>query len=200
MLCNLYICRGEDLQLLGNDSQAMSDYNIAAELAAASTEASIHNSLGIFFRKMRKSGLAEQEFEAALDSHHLTAFERANILVNLGNLRKDKGNFAEALEMYYKALAINSDLNDAKYNIALTKAYSSLSQNKYSEAVSAFEEAARLPSADPKLLFNIAVLYDMNLHDSARAIENYNRFIQYAPGLQESQTAQRRVQELSNRQ
>jgi tetratricopeptide (TPR) repeat protein len=200
MLCNLYLCRGEDLQLLGNDSQAMSDYNFAAELASASTEASIHNSLGIFFRKMKKSGLAEQEYETALDSRHLTAFERANILVNLGNLRKDKGDFPEAMEMYNKALAINSDLNDAKYNIALTRAYSSLSQNNYAEAVRAFEEAVRLPAADPKLLFNIAVLYDKNLHDSPKAIENYNRFIQYAPGLPESQNAQRRVQELSNLQ
>jgi Tfp pilus assembly protein PilF len=197
MLCNLYICRGEDLQLLGNDSQAMTDYNIAAELASASSEASIHNSLGIFFRKMRKTGLAEQEFSTAINSRHLTAFERANIFVNLGNLSKDKGNFAAAMDMYNKALAINSNLDDARYNIALTKAYSSLTQKKYDDAVKAFEEALKHPAPDPKLYYNVAVLYDLNLHNSVKAIENYTIFTRMAPGLPEAQAAEKRIQELS---
>ena len=200
MLCNLYACRGEDEQLLGNDPKAMTDYNVAAELASASSEASIHNSLGIFFRKMRKTGLAEQEFQTALNSRHLTGFERANVFVNLGNLSKDKGDFAVAMDMYNKALAINSNLDDAKYNMALTRAYSSLSQRKFDEAIEAFEEALKNPSPDPKLYYNIAVLYDVNLHNSAKAIENYTIFARLAPGLPEAEAAQKRIQELSAHQ
>jgi hypothetical protein len=196
MLCNLYLCRGEDLQATGDDSRAMSDYNIAADLAASSSEASIHGSLGIFYRKMRKTGLAEQEYNRALNSRHLTGFERANILVNLGNVRKDKGNLAEAIDLYNQALKINNNNDDARYNLALAIAYRSLSENNFKAAVENFEAARLHPGADPKLIFNIAVLYDVNLNDTAKAIFNYQRFAEIAPALPESQTALRRIKEL----
>ena len=197
MLSNMHLCIGEDLLALGDTSRALTEFRKARDACARSDEASVHNSLGIFFRRQRWQAMAQEEYELALKSAHLTAFEEANILVNLGNLRKDKGEFSTAGEYYHKALEINSGNTDALYNLALADAYLALNRGEYADATSHFETALTLPGADPRLLFNLGVLYDKSLNDTAKAIRNYKRFVDIAPGLPESQAARHRIDELS---
>lgn len=197
MLANLYLCRGEDRQYAGDSSSALDDFRRAREIASSSHEASIHNSLGIFFRHHGWPGLAESEYTEALESRHLTAFERANINVNLGNLSKDKGDYARALEYYNAALAINTNNYEARYNLTLTNAYLSLGRGDIRGAVTGFEEALSISGADKRLIYNLGILYDQSLGDTARAIYNYQRFAELAPEMPESQTALRRAAELS---
>jgi tetratricopeptide (TPR) repeat protein len=197
MLGNLYLSRGEDRQWQGDSTSAYRDFLMTSDMFARSMEASVHNSLGVFFRRHRITGLAEEEFQRALNSQHLTADERANIFVNLGNLRKDKGNFDQAMEYYDMALGINTHNIDARYNLTLTRAYLSLRQGDAQNAVDRFEEAVVLPGADLRLIFNLGVLYDQTLNDTVKAIYHYRRFVELAPGMPESQTALRRIERLS---
>jgi Flp pilus assembly protein TadD len=198
MLCNLYLNRGEDRQRAGDSTAAYRDFMQACDLASISSEATVHNSLGIFFRRHRISGLAEDEYRKALESRHLTADEKANIFVNLGNLRKDHGKFDEAIELYNRAIGINGENIEARYNLALTRAYLAVNAGQYADAVRGFEEALTISVADPRLIYNLGVLYDINLHDTARAIYNYRKFVEIvSPDIPESRTAQKRIEELS---
>jgi Tfp pilus assembly protein PilF len=197
MLSNLHLCIGEDLLALGDTSRALTHFREGRDACAFSDEASVHNSLGIFFRRQGWPGMAQEEYELALSSAHLTAFEKANIFVNLGNLRKDRGDFAAAAELYNKALKIKGDNTDARYNLSLAEAYSALNRGDYAGAARYFEAALATPGADPRLIFNLGVLYDKSLNDTAKAIDYYRRFAGLAPGLAESQAAAQRIRELT---
>lgn len=197
MLCNLYLCRGEDRQVQGDTTGAISDYREARRIAESSIEASVHNSLGVFLRRRGWPVLADQEYDRALKSAHLTAFEKANILVNKGNLKKDQGKFGEAIDFYNRALALNKTNSDARYNLALAQAYESLGQGKSRDAAGYFENAVSISPSDPRVFFNLGVLYDQNLGDTARALDNYRKFVKYSPPKPEVQAAQNRIQMLS---
>jgi tetratricopeptide (TPR) repeat protein len=197
MLCNLYLARGEDMQASGDTTHAYKDYLSASELVSNTAEASLHNSLGVFFRHHRASALAEKEYNLALNSRHLTGFEKANIYVNLGNLNKDRGNFDEAAQLYNQALQLNGDNSEAGYNLALSKAYGDLNTNNIKGAIENFEAALAISGSDARLVFNLGVLYDKNLNDTTKAIENYRRFAQMAPELPEADAALKRINELS---
>jgi Tfp pilus assembly protein PilF len=197
MLANLYLCRGEDRLAAEDTVGARNDFEEATRVAAHSGEAAVHNSLGLFFRHIHQADLSEREYTVALKSWHLTAFERANIYVNLGNLKKDGGDFDQAIEFYNKALGINRDNKEAKYDLDLTNAYLNLSKGRFQEAAAAFENALTYSGADPRLIFNLGVIYDQKLGDREKAIYNYRRFAELAPNLPEGKAARRRISELS---
>jgi Tfp pilus assembly protein PilF len=197
MLANLYLCRGEDRLAAGDTIGARNDFEEATKAGALSGEAIVHNSLGIFFRHIRQTDLSEAEYDLALKSWHLTAFGRADIYVNLGNLEKDKGNYDRAIDFYNRALEINQGNKEAGYNLSLTNAYRNLGAGQFREAASDFEKALNYSNADPRIIYNLGVIYDQKLGDRARAIYNYRRFADLAPNTQEGQLAQRRVIELS---
>jgi tetratricopeptide (TPR) repeat protein len=196
MLCNLYLARGEDMMVLGDTARASRDFSTAGELVSQTMEASLHNSLGVFFRHKRRPDLADKEYQLALESRHLTGNEKSNVLVNLGNLRKDLGKFDEAVDNYNRALAINAENKDARYNLALVNAYMALSKNDNLTAIRAFEEALSISTSDPRLIYNVAVLYDRSLGDTASAIYNYELFARFAPGMAESREALERIRQL----
>ncbi len=200
ILADLHLCRGEDMLAAGDTALALNDFEQASRVTALSIEASVHNSLGVFFRHVHQLQLADREYSIALKSIHLTAFERSNIYVNLGNLKKDQGDFDQAVAYYKKALEINKSNNEAQYNLNLANAYGSLSRGKYREAALAFENALNYSNADPRLIFNLGAIYDQKLGDKEKAIYNYRRFAELAPGLPESQMALRRIRELSGQQ
>lgn len=197
MLANLHLCRGEDQLAVGDTIGARNDFEEAARVGALSGEAMVHNSLGVFFRHIHQADLSEKEYNLALRSWHLTDFERANIYVNLGNLKKDGGNFDQAIDLYNKALGINKDNQEAKYNLNLTNAYLNLDKGQFREAADNFENALAYSGADPRLIFNLGVIYDQKLGDKARAIYNYRRFAELAPNAPEGKAALQRADELS---
>jgi Tfp pilus assembly protein PilF len=197
MLANLHLCRGEDRLTAGDTVGARDDFEEAARVGALSGEAMVHNGLGVFFRHIRQADLSEKEYNLALESWHLTDFERANIYVNLGNLKKDSGDFERAIDLYNKALGINKDNQEAKYNLNLTNAYLNLNRGQFRAAAENFENALTYSGADPRLIFNLGVIYDQKLVDKARAIYYYRRFAELAPNAPEGKAALRRIGELS---
>ncbi|MCP4634047.1 MAG: DUF2723 domain-containing protein [candidate division Zixibacteria bacterium] len=196
MLCNLYLCKGEDYYEAGEQSIAMLYYKQAVKTALKSHEASIHNSLGIFFRRSGLPDLAKQEYERALISSHLTANEKANIYVNIGNLIKDRKRYQEANEYYDKALGIDRDHIEAGYNKCLSQAYLSFEKKSIDDAVKNFEEALKFPNADPLLIYNIAYLYENQLNDLDKAQYYYRRYLQQSPQGSEAGNVRKKLKQL----
>ncbi len=197
MLCNIYLSRGEDLYWAKDSTAAVQAFSEARRIAADIGEASVHNSLGVFFRRIGWRLVSESEYLLALKASHLTAFEKANIFVNLGNLKKDEGYYKESIDYYNKALAINKDNRDASYNMYLAQAYNSLNQGATADAVKYFEEALVQPGADGRLCFNIGALYDNSLKDTVKAIFYYKQYVQSNPTGTQVENARKRISELT---
>jgi tetratricopeptide (TPR) repeat protein len=200
MLCNLHLCKGEDLQQMGDTTEAVAQFRQARQIAELSREASVHNSLGVFFRRHGWPMFAEEEYRSALDSHHLTGFEKANILINVANLQKDRGGLIEAINLYKQALKINPDNKDGRYNLAIASAYLALNQKQPAYAAEQFEKALAIWGPDPKLYFNLGVIYDKSLNDTTRALDNYRQFIGMTPDRPEAKDIRQRIAELSHGQ
>jgi hypothetical protein len=84
MLANLHLCYGEDLYRARKRREAVEQYRRARNIAETTREASVHNSLGIFFRHEGWPVLAKNEYESALNSRHLTADEKNSMrLLNI---------------------------------------------------------------------------------------------------------------------
>jgi tetratricopeptide (TPR) repeat protein len=196
MLVNLHLSHGEDFYEARNTRNAVEQYRKAREIAESSGEASVHNSLGIFFRRQGWPVLARNEYESALKAEHITANEKSNIYVNLGNLEKDRRQFNQAIDYYQKALSINRDNADGQYNYTLAKAYESLESKNYSDAAGYFESALRMPDSDPLINFNLGILYDKNLGDESRAVYYYKKVIEMVPGSREAGIGRKRLLEL----
>jgi tetratricopeptide (TPR) repeat protein len=196
MMANLHLCYGEDLYEARKRREAVIEYEKARKIAASTREASVHNSLGIFFRREGWPVLARNEYEAALGARHLTANERSNIYVNLGNLEKDSRRMEDAIEFYLRALDINGENNDAKYNLHLTRAYKDINEMNYRGAAENFEKALDLPDSDPQINLNLGIIYDRNLHNKSRAVFYYKRFVELFPGSEQAVTVRDRIKEL----
>lgn len=196
MLANLHLCYGEDLFKARQSRDAVNQYRQARSIAALTREASVHNSLGIFFRHEGWPVLAKNEYESGLEAGHVTNIEKANIYVNLGNLEKDGRKYDKAIELYLKALNINSKNKEAQYNIYLAKAYDYLKKRKYDLAVLNFENALKLPGPDMSIYFNLGVIYDKNLVSKSKAIYNYTKYIERYPDSDQAEAAQKRIVEL----
>jgi Tfp pilus assembly protein PilF len=200
MLANLHLGYGEDLYTARDTRKAVEQYREGRRIAEMTGEASVHNSLGIFFRRQGWPVLARNEYDSALKAGHITAYEKSNILVNLGNLEKDGGRYDKAMQYYRRALDINHDNAEAEYNLTLTLAYGALQEKKYNDAANYFEKSMRMPHSDPLINFNLGVIYDKNLNDRQKAIYYYGRLIDLLPGSSQAGTARRRMAELEGNQ
>ena len=198
MLANLHLCRGEDLYRARERREAVEQYRMARNIAESTREASVHNSLGIFFRHEGWPVLARNEYESALNSRHLTADEKANVYVNLGNLEKDRRKYGEAIKYYKDALDIDNNHTEARYNLYLAEAYGDLSDGRYLSAAENFEKALSSPEPDPLINYNLGVIYDRNLNDKEKAVYYYKRFIELFPNSPQSETVNKRIQELQS--
>ncbi|UCC79941.1 MAG: DUF2723 domain-containing protein [Candidatus Zixiibacteriota bacterium] len=196
MLANLHLCYGEDLYEARRRREAVGQYREARKIAESTREASVHNSLGIFFRHEGWPVLARNEYEKALDARHLTAHEKSNIYVNLGNLEKDSGKSETAIEYYIKALETNSNNIEARYNLFLARAYDDLKRGNYKAAAGNFEGALNLPDSDPNISLNLGVIYDRNLNDTSKAVYYYKKFIELSPVSERTDAARDRIREL----
>ena len=196
MLANLHLCYGEDLFEARKRREAVVEYGKARKIAGSTREASVHNSLGIFFRHEGWPIMARNEYEAALGARHLTANEKSNIYVNLGNLEKDSRRTEDAIEFYLKALDINDENTEAKYNLYLTKAYKAINEMNYRSAAENFEKALDLPDSDPQINLNLGIIYDKNLNNKSKAVFYYKRFMELFPDSERGEAVGDRIKEL----
>jgi tetratricopeptide (TPR) repeat protein len=177
MLSNIYLSWGEDLLTNGMLQEAREKFALAAGFTGNLNDPYIPNAMGIFFRRQGITDLAQREYEKALDAPFVSNKVRADILVNIGNLFRDKRDYESAKGRYIEALRFRTGHPEAEYNLAVTEANINLSKNDYFAAIDNYTAAVRLDPSDPSLFYNIGLIYDNYLHDATSAITYYNEYL-----------------------
>lgn len=177
MLSNIYLSWGEDLLSNGMLQEAREKFAIAAAFTESLNDAFIPNAMGIFFRRHNMHELAQREYGKALEAPFISNKVRADISTNIGNLFRDKRDYESAKGRYLLALKYRPGHADAEYNLAVTEAYINLNKKDYLIAVDNFIAAMRLDPSDPMLYYNVGLIYDNYLDDTANAISYYNEYL-----------------------
>lgn len=107
---------------------------------------------------------AEQFYKSALQSDKLAplSYDRAKILLQLGNLNQTKGDYSSAIDFYLESLKINTKTNDSVFiatnyhNIAMVMRF----QNDLEASKSYFEKAIEIRKK-LKDYYNLASSYNM---------------------------------------
>lgn len=177
MLSNIYLSWGEDLLSNGMLQEAREKFTAATTLTENLTNPFIPNAMGIFFRRNNMHELAQHEYDKALEAPFISNKVRADISINIGNLFRDKRDYESAKGRYLQALKYRPGHADAEYNLAVTEAYINLSKRDYRQAIDNFTAAIRLDPSDPMLYYNVGLIYDTYLADTANAISYYNEYL-----------------------
>ncbi|OQX91618.1 MAG: hypothetical protein B6D58_07190 [candidate division Zixibacteria bacterium 4484_95] len=197
ILCNYYLIWGEDLLTAGKKKEANEKFMAVDRLAEYVFDPDFHNALGIFYRRQGLNDLAMKQYQRALQSWFLPSSVKADVLVNIGNLYRDKRNLTSAKEKYQQALEINKNNKEAKYNLAITDAYINLNSKKYKSAVDNFTEAIEIDPSEPMLYYNIGLIYDSFLADTALALQYYKLFLKRASDIPLSTSVAKRISVLT---
>ncbi len=129
MLINLELCRGEEdllRQTPADSLQAVAAFRRAQQYLSGETRGALHNQLGIFFRHVGLEELALASYDQGLAAPRLTAGEKAEIIFNISNVYKDRGNrlaqggdYSGAVEAFIKALENDPQSDWLIYNIGV---------------------------------------------------------------------------------
>ncbi len=128
ILVNLDLCRGESaLQAkYPNPTAARQAFKRALDLLGNEPRAALHNQLGISFRHLKQGDLALNAYENALEATRISRIEREEIVFNISNIYKDRGNeFAAendingALQAFQQALKYDPSNSRLLYNVGV---------------------------------------------------------------------------------
>lgn len=128
ILINSTLIQGEHYlrRSLPDSAQARHLFEKAFDVLRGEPRAALLNQLGISFRHLRMEDLALQAYNSALQAPRGNADERAEILFNLSNIYKDRGNrlaadqdLRGALDAYLTALQYDPDNSGLLYNIGV---------------------------------------------------------------------------------
>jgi tetratricopeptide (TPR) repeat protein len=104
--------------------------------------------------------------------------ELAGPHANLGIVYRQKKNLDESVKSLERAVQVNP--RRAVYFNQLGIAYRMMGQ--FGKAREAYEQAIALDPDYTLALFNLAILYDVYLWDTRRALELYDRYLSLSPG------------------
>ena len=111
--------------------KSIENYNRALEVDPASFEATYD--LGSALFRAERYDKAEQTLSKVAADSLRTDSDRADALFNLGNTHFAQKKYQEALDCYRKAMRLNPDDEDAKYNYAYTKLLMEAQQNQQNQ-------------------------------------------------------------------
>ncbi len=125
---NVELCRGQEfLQKASRDTnRALEAFRKALKILENEPRGALHNQLGISFRHLGVGDLALVSYERALKSSRLTESERKEVIFNISNIYKDRGNQSAAagniqgaLDAFMKALEFDPENPKVLYNIGV---------------------------------------------------------------------------------
>ncbi|MHC1778016.1 MAG: tetratricopeptide repeat protein [Lentimicrobium sp.] len=131
---------------------ALDEYRLSLEYGADFPSG--RYSLGNYYSKLKNDAKAEENFKEALAIDNL--FYPARI--NLGILYYQQGKTDPAATLFRELVAYHPDITDGYYYLALLYA----EQNQPQEAIELLETATRLPGNNPRVFYNLGLLYQMN--------------------------------------
>ena len=109
--------------------------------------------LGNFYSRTKNYPLAEMNYLEAIRIDNL--FYPAK--VNLALLYYQQGKVIPAESMFSDLVANHPELTDGFYYLALLYG----EQKRYEEAIALLEKAAAIPRANPRIWYNLGLLYQM---------------------------------------
>ncbi len=120
----------------------------------------------------------------------------AQAWIQLGNDYFDLHRAQESIDAYDKALALEPNNPDVLTDQGVM--YRELKQ--YDKALANFEKAARVKPDHVQSLFNIGVVYESDKHDSAKALQAWEKVVQVAPNSPQANDARRAIADIKARQ
>jgi cytochrome c-type biogenesis protein CcmH/NrfG len=115
--------------------------------------------------------------------------------IQLGNDYFDTHRARESVEAYGKALELDPGNPDVLTDQGVM--YRELKQ--FDKALANFKKASQLKPDHVQSLFNIGVVYENDLKDSAKALQAWERVVQAAPASPQAADARRAIAELKAR-
>ena len=181
MVANYHLSLGEDLWVRGDTMAAGKHFALARAGIESVDKASIHNSIGVFFRRIGRIDAARSEFERALSCRQKTRVDQSLIHVNLGNLYVDVGKTDLAQRQMERALAIWPENPPAQFNLARLRANEALAAGLYDQAVGELEKMLALEPDNAAVCYNLGVIYGQRLKRRRLAREYLHRCLMLAP-------------------
>ena len=135
--------------------KALEEYRLSQEYVA-DFPAGRYN-LGNFYANTGKNALAEENYREALAIDNL--FYPAK--VNLALLYYKGGQTAPAEVLFRDLVSNHPEVTEGPYYLALLYG----EQKRYPEAISLLEKACRQPGRNPRVFYNLALLYQMTGQD-----------------------------------
>ncbi len=115
--------------------------------------------------------------------------------VQLGNDYFDLHRAQESVDAYQKALALDPNNPDVLTDQGVM--YRELKQ--FDKAIANFKKANQLKPDHIQSLFNLGVVYENDLHDSAKALQAWEKVVQVAPASPQAADARRLIADVKAR-
>ncbi|KPL19500.1 MAG: hypothetical protein AMJ92_02520 [candidate division Zixibacteria bacterium SM23_81] len=181
MVANYHLSWGEDLWVREDTAGALGRFAMARAEMESIEKAQIHNSMGVFFRRVGWLEGAKLEFARALSCRHKSRRDQSDIHVNLGNMFSDQGRADLARGELEQALAIWPQNRKAQFNLARITADEHLGHGQFEQAVGELEKMLALDPDNAAICYNLGVIYARRLMKPGRAVDFFRRCLSIDP-------------------
>jgi cytochrome c-type biogenesis protein CcmH/NrfG len=117
-------------------------------------------------------------------------------IVELGNINFDQRNFADAVNLYKKALEVRPDALNVRTDMGTALFY----QNKFDEAIAEFQQTLKGDPTNAQALFNIGVSMLHGKNDPKGALEYWERLVATNPNHPQAIFVKEQIQKLKEQQ
>jgi cytochrome c-type biogenesis protein CcmH/NrfG len=117
-------------------------------------------------------------------------------IVELGNLNFDQRNYADAINLYKKALEIRPDDLMVRTDMGTAMFY----QNHFDDAIATFQETLRRDPNNAQALFNLGVTMLHGKNDTKGALQYWEKMIATNPNHPQTAFVREQVQRLKEQQ
>jgi tetratricopeptide (TPR) repeat protein len=119
----------------------------------------------------------------------------AQAWTRLGDALMDSQRFAEAIDAYDKALA----LDPKNVNVLVDQGTCYRGAGKFDKAVEQYRKALKINPNFPNGHRNLAVVLSYDLHDNEAGIQEFKRYLEIAPNAPDAEAVKQTIKDLSAR-
>ncbi len=117
-------------------------------------------------------------------------------VVELGNINFDQKNYADAINLYKKALEIRPGALNVRTDMGTAMFY----QNHFDDAIAQFQEVLNSDPKDAQALFNMGVAMLHGKNDPKRALEYWEKLVETNPDHPQAVFVKEQIQKLKEQQ
>ena len=117
-------------------------------------------------------------------------------VVELGNINFDQKNYADAINLYKKALEIRPGALNVRTDMGTAMFY----QNHFDDAIAQFQEVLNSDPKDAQALFNLGVAMLHGKNDPKRALEYWEKLVETNPDHPQALFVKEQIQKLKEQQ